>query len=126
MRAVAPSICINVEFTRDPFYVWDGDGPAPDMMDAYDTDYTATAIANGKEIVGRDSLCGSYYDVGECDWDSNGYTPQKLLEAVSELRRQLPVDASNLLTQCEMLHLFLTALMNARHDQQMHERKELV
>lgn len=110
MKEVAPHIHFSVEFTPDPYFRWDGDGPDPaeEGYQAYDVDFFARAITKGNIVEGQASLGGHYAKPGEFDMDVSGYLPQKLEEAAAELRRYV---SGSLLKETKAAMEFLKAHM---------------
>ena len=87
---VAPSIAFSIEYTEDPHFQWDGDGPDPtdEGYVAYDVDVYARAIAGGETIEGRDSLGGTYDKPHKKDPNVGGYLIDMLGQALEDLMGQ--------------------------------------
>lgn len=114
LKHIAPSIAFSVTFSRDPNFVWDGDGPDPRELgyEAYDIDVYARAIVKGEEVEGHHSLGGSYYKPGRFDPDVHGYLPQMLGDALDDVYEQL--SGSVLAEEALQADLYLKYIMRKR------------
>lgn len=92
LRKTRPDVCVSIEWTPDPYYIWDGDGPDPETygQTAHDVTARAVTIRNGRMVEGIDFLGGSYSPFGgpHCP-DVHGYGCQMIEAAVADLDRQL-------------------------------------
>lgn len=104
LRKTRPDVAIEVIWTVDETYQWDGDGPDPETegLLPYDVDVTARAIRYGLLIEGTDSLGGVYSDDGgKSDPEINGYLDGLVDRALKELDRQLaPVTPAQFHLRC--------------------------
>jgi hypothetical protein len=118
LKGIAPSIAFGVDYEVDPNFVWDGDGPDPreEGFEAYDIDVSATAVEDGKMVVGHGYLGGSYERPGEFDPDIGGYLPQMLQEAVQDLATQVSGD---LLAQANAADKYLDEVLHLRYEEHM-------
>lgn len=88
-RKSHPHIAIVVEWDYDPGFVWDGDGPDPELDDLYPHDVTVIAcrIDQGMLHKGFNHLGGCYAPLlGPYPEDIDGYLPQMIEEAIQDLK----------------------------------------
>lgn len=100
LSAIAPSICIQTIWEHDP-----NSGPISKECDGFDasedenwqawqSEIRAIAVVDGEEIAGSAYLGGTFEkwdnNPAESNPDISGYEPQMTLEALEELRAQLP------------------------------------
>jgi hypothetical protein len=117
LKTLAPNIAFTVYRELDPLFEWDGEGPAPANLDAYDIFVKATTIENGEIITGETNIGGCYMREDEEIGDVHGYLPQKLDEAADDLKTQL-TDT----TQIDQVIAFLNQEMNDRWQQERMEK----
>lgn len=90
LRRIAPDVDIDVEWTPDPYFEWDGDGPDPaeEGYVAHDVEVRVTVTdQEGEQIAeGSDFLVGVYARPGEEDSE---YFTGMLYEAIEGAARAL-------------------------------------
>jgi len=122
LNRVAPNIAFALEYTEDPNFVWDGDGPDPseEGFVAYNIKACAMTVGKGEFMEGCNYLGGCYEKPGHFDPDIGGYLPQVLEAAVSELAtvKGLP---ENLRKQTEAASKWLKNEMRRLYD--LHQRQ---
>ena len=90
LRKTRPDTAIAVEWEIDPYFRWDGDGPAPWDEAAHNVTVTASAIREGRLVVGYACLGRCYSPIGgpHCP-EVHGYLPQLIEEALQKLDGEL-------------------------------------
>lgn len=130
LAKLAPNISFSVEYTLDPHFQWDGDGPDPrdDGFEPFDVDVFARAIVAGETLEGRNSLGGCYEKPGEWEPDIGGYLPQMLDEAIDELaldrQRTFPKTfPKSIATQARAAKKYLSDYMHRSYVAQQRKRR---
>jgi hypothetical protein len=129
LKTVAPNIHFSVEYTLDPNYVWDGDGPDPadEGYAPFDVDVVARAIEGGKLLEGTASLGGVYETLGKYNLPENpdkdifGYLIQMLEEAVEELDKEAMNALFKLQLEAALIHIKHAG--KKAYEKQMKKRK---
>ncbi len=88
---VAPHIQFATSREEDRSFKWDGDGPDPRKRGyiPFDITVSASMVVQGELVEGTSHLGGSYYRPTQAIGDIHGYLPQKIDEALADLRRKI-------------------------------------
>ncbi len=135
LATLAPSVAFSTLWEHDTDAKWDIEDPSLDPRDfqAWQTDTSARAIVDGREIEGNAYLGGTWIEFGEdpakVNPEISGYLLQKLDEATQDLAVQLDQAADKmtgdecavsglypLITQAEAVHAFLKDTMRAEYE----------
>lgn len=115
LKRIAPNIAFSVDWTEDPNFKWDGDGPDPRDQGYlfYDVEVNAKTIIHGEEYEGKKYLGGVDGKPDEQDPDVHGYLPQMLQGAVADMIADLP----DSMAQAHEVMKYLDDVLYARYDQ---------
>lgn len=105
LKAIAPSVAISVSKQVDESFKWDGDGPDPKKSGYFPHDVTVSArlIHCGQFVEACAYLGGSYYRKDQTCGEVNGYLPQMVEEALSDLAKK--VSGSNPQIESAIAHM---------------------
>lgn len=123
LRKLAPAVVVKPSWSPsdDEPGRWDPAWGDRDDFDLYDFDVTAMVIVEGRAVSETASLGGDYEKAGaKPDMDCHGYFPQKVEEALAELKSVLTV------TFPHRVEMLLDQILAAREfcDQWLQERYE--
>ncbi len=88
LRRIAPNVSIEINWSEDADFIWDGDGPDPaeEGYFPHTVEVVVTVeVDDGEVFSGADFLGGTYARPGVEDPNVSGYFPQMLEMALKEL-----------------------------------------
>lgn len=113
---VAGNYHLETIWTPDPYFKWDGDGPAPKRKKAHDVQVRVSVISGGEMHSASAYLGGCYCPPGKPDPDIHGYWLQMVEECLTELPDGIEKKGM-------VLNIFREAMADA-HEHQMFSKIE--